>query len=124
VEGIRFGHRLVVRADIDSAALDDCVPAFALQTLVENAIQHGAAHRVEPTEVAVTATRGASGLTLTVRNDTNGASVAGGTGTGLPRLRERLTVLYGGGARLASGAVAGGAFEAVLVVPRRNERDA
>jgi LytS/YehU family sensor histidine kinase len=37
VEGIRFGDRLVVRADLAPDLLDERVPAFALQTLVENA---------------------------------------------------------------------------------------
>jgi hypothetical protein len=121
IERIRFGDRLVVRADIADRLLDERVPAFALQTLVENAVQHGAAPRVAPTEIVVAAADSASELTLSVRNACNGAAVgtaASGTGTGLARLRERLAVLHGTAASLVSRPDGNGGFEAVLVVPR------
>lgn len=125
VEQIRFGNRLVIRADIPPALLDERVPSFALQTLVENAVRHGAAPRVAPTEIAVTAVDGASDLTLTVRNtgDARPHALVEGEGTGLTRLRERLAMLYGGAARLSARALDAGGFEAVLVVPRlRSQR--
>ncbi|HET7228762.1 MAG TPA: histidine kinase [Longimicrobium sp.] len=120
VERIRFGDRLSVRADVDEGLLDERVPPFALQTLVENAVRHGAAHRVAPTEIAVTAARTASQLSLTVRNPTGPRPPGGpddGTGTGLVRLRERLKLLYGDAAGLTCGAREDGSYEAVLVVP-------
>ena len=125
VERIRFGDRLVVRADIADHLLGERVPAFALQTLVENAVQHGAAPRVAPTEIIVTAADSAADLTLSVRNAFDGATVrnvAPGTGTGLLRLRERLAVLYGTAASLVSRPDGNGGFEAVLVVPRDRGR--
>ncbi|HYR06990.1 MAG TPA: sensor histidine kinase, partial [Longimicrobium sp.] len=72
VERIRFGDRLVVRDDMPEGLLDARVPAFALQTLVENAVRHGAAPRVAPTEIVVTAANSGSGLTLSVRNSGDG----------------------------------------------------
>ena len=86
--------RLHVRSEIPQDLLDERVPSFALQTLVENAVQHGATPRVAATEIVVSAARGSNQLTLAVRNtgdakpSTNGA----GSGTGLTRLRERLDV--------------------------------
>ncbi|MBW3655718.1 MAG: histidine kinase [Gemmatimonadetes bacterium] len=127
VERIRFGERLVVRAEIPADLLDERVPAFALQTLVENAVRHGAAPRVAATEIVVSATGSASELTLSVRNSGDGkpAPAAGaGAGTGLARLRERLAVLYGSAARLACGPAADGGYEALLVVPRQRGRTA
>jgi hypothetical protein len=47
-----------------------------------------------------------------------------GAGTGLARLRERLTVLYGGSATLSSHPVSSGGYEAVLTVPRNRQSDA
>jgi hypothetical protein len=123
VEQIRFGERLVVQADLPADLDAERVPTFALQTLVENAVQHGAAPRVAPTEIAITGKRSRSELVIAVRNSgdsaaptTNGA----GTGTGLARLRERLTVLYGGLATLTSEPIPGGGYEAVLTVPVGN----
>jgi LytS/YehU family sensor histidine kinase len=121
VEHIRFGDRLRVRAEVDAELLDERVPAFALQTLVENAVRHGAAHRVAPTEIVVTAAGTDADLTLSVRNTGDRPAprpANDGTGTGLSRLRERLALLYGDAARLTCGAREDGGYEAVLVVPR------
>ena len=116
-----------MRADLADGLLDECVPAFALQTLVEKAVRHGAAPRVAPTEIVVTAAGSAWELTLSVWNTGNGAPAGltiAGAGTGLARLRERLAVLYGSAARLTSGSAADGGFEAVLVVPRPGAKGA
>jgi two-component system, LytTR family, sensor kinase len=119
LERIRFGDRLVVRSDFAESVLDDYIPAFALQTLVENAVRHGVARRVAPTEIVVTATGSDSELTLSVRNSGDAEpAVSGATGTGLARLRESLGVLYGSAARLGCGPATDGGYEAVLVVPR------
>ena len=127
VEQIRFGERLVVKAEIPPDLETERVPSFAVQTLVENAVQHGAAPRVAPTEIAITGTRSSSELVISVRNsgDNDAPRTNGnGTGTGLTRLRERLTVLYGGSATLVSGPAANGGYEAVLTVPRNRPIDA
>jgi LytS/YehU family sensor histidine kinase len=124
IERICFGDRLAVRADMDIGLLDERVPAFALQTLVENAVHHGAAPRIAPTEIVIAAAGSASELTLSVRNTSDGAAVRtadAGVGTGLARLRERLAVLHGSAARLACHPVGDGGYEAVLVVPRHRE---
>jgi LytS/YehU family sensor histidine kinase len=131
VEQIRFGERLVVKADLPADMESERVPSFALQTLVENAVQHGAAPRIAPTEIAITGMRRGSELVISVRDREWGVGVGGGvvrtsgngTGTGLARLRERLRVLYGGSATLVSGPVAGGGYEALLTVPRNRPND-
>ncbi len=123
LEGIRFGDRLRVSANISPAILDAQVPPFVLQTLVENAVRHGAAPRVAPTDIVVTATGSRTELTLSVRNSTDAVSAPhdhSGMGTGLRRLRERLDVLYGAAGRLAAGPHPDGGFEAMLVLPRKD----
>ena len=119
VEQIRFGDRLHIRSDIPPDLLDERVPSFALQTLVENAVQHGATPRVAPTEIVVSAEMSAKELTLAVRNtgDAKTSTNGTGSGTGLARLRERLAVLYGGAATLTTRPMTQGGYEAVLVVP-------
>lgn len=126
LEGIRFGDRMRVSANIEPRLLEARVPTFALQTLVENAVRHGAAPRVAPTDIVMTAAGTRSELTLTVRNTgdvVSGQRVESGTGTGLQRLRERLDVLHGGAARLTYGPLREGGFEAVLVLPRERAVD-
>ena len=121
VEHIRFGDKLRLSTDVSRDCLDERVPAFALQTLVENAVRHGAANRVAPTEITVTAARTTSQLSLSVRNTRDpkaSVSLKNGTGTGLSRLRERLKLLYGDAARLTCSEREDGSFEAVLVIPR------
>ena len=122
VEHLRFGDRLRVRAEVDPELLDERVPSFALQTLVENAVRHGAANRVAPTEIVVTARVTDSVLSLSVVNDGDTPPpipAENGVGTGLSRLKERLGFLYGDKARLTSGPREHGGFEAILIVPRR-----
>lgn len=123
VERIRFGERLRVHADLGDAA-GALIPAFALQTLVENAVRHGAAPRVEPTEVRVEARVTPALLRVTVRDDGAGADPAvlaaggGASGTGLRHLRDRLAALYGGSARLDLATRPDGGFTAALRLPR------
>jgi two-component system LytT family sensor kinase len=122
IEQMRFGERLVLNAELPPDMESERVPSFALQTLVENAVQHGAAPRVAPTEIAVTATCSDTELVISVRNsgDADASGTNGnGTGTGLARLRERLTVLYGGAATLVARPMTAGGYEAVLTVPRK-----
>ncbi len=124
VEHIRFGDRLRVRAELDPNLLDQRVPSFALQTLVENAVRHGAANRVAPTDIVVTAALTEASLSLSVWNTADALPLRhaeNSVGTGLSRLRQRLAFLYDDAARLTCGARADGGFEAVLVIPRRGE---
>jgi hypothetical protein len=120
IERIRFGDRLRVQVRVDEAAGEATLPAFALQTLVENAVRHGAAPRVEPTDVTVTAALEDGRLVVGVQDSGGGATAAqlAAGGTGLARLRERLEALYGRRSRLEVGNAPGGGFAALLVVPQ------
>jgi two-component sensor histidine kinase len=127
IESLRFGERLRVQADIAPDALDALTPAFALQTLVENAIRHAAAPRVEPTAIRIGASRDDDLLALSVHDDGAGAQpprVDASAGTGLRRLRERLSWLCGTAARLEITTAPGAGFEARLLLPQAALRTA
>lgn len=132
IERIRFGDRLVVTVDIAGVAgnadhstttSSALIPSFALQTLVENAVRHGAAPRVEPTTVAISARFEAGVLTLAVHDTGAGATAAQrgqSSGTGLVRLEDRLRVLTRGQARLELSAPGTAGFAATLIVPQES----
>ncbi|WP_144240848.1 sensor histidine kinase [Dyella japonica] len=103
IEQLRFGERLQVAATLPADLMDAALPSFALQTLVENAVRHGAAPKRGTTHLHVQASNEHGRLCLMVSDDGVGAEPAAmnqGGGTGLQRLRERLTWLYGRNARL------------------------
>lgn len=96
IEKIRFGDRLRPTFDITPEASTAALPSFSIQTLVENAVRHGASPVIEPTDIAVNA-QIINGKLIVIVSD-NGAGVSDSpdkSGTGLKRLRERLAVLYG-----------------------------
>jgi len=120
IECIRFGDRLDVREEIDAAAHGAMLPSFALQTLVENAVRHGAAPRAEATTLTIGAHVSADTLRLSVADDGAGAGatqIESGSGTGLRRLRERLKYLYGTRAQLQIASAAGEGLRATLSLP-------
>ena len=120
VETLRFAQRLRVEADLDAAARESLVPAFAVQTLVENAVRHGAAPLVRTTCIRVVAQRRGDVLHLSVDDDGAGASTdALNRGTGLARLRERLAWLCGDAAQLAVRTSPGAGFHAELQLGQR-----
>lgn len=111
IEQLRFGDRLRVCATLPDALLDMRLPSFALQTLVENAVRHGAAPKVGATRLQISAGASDGRLELVVNDDGVGADPAAvqrSGGTGLRRLRERLSYLYGGAAALDIAASAQG----------------
>jgi signal transduction histidine kinase len=121
IEQMRLGDRLRVEPRIEAAALHALVPAFALQTLVENAVRHAAENRLEPTTLRLAARLDGDALRVTVDDDGPGAAPAQleRTGGGLARLRERAAGLLGPEARLELSSLPGAGFSARLRVPQR-----
>jgi signal transduction histidine kinase len=123
IEEIRFGDRLRVHVAVDPVLHTCTLPSFALQTLVENAVRHAAAPRVETTDIHIAATLQHDVLIVTVADNGAGADIERieqGAGTGLRRLRERLSWLYGNGARLEVTTAPGEGFSARLILPQQS----
>jgi len=98
---VRFGRdKLQIRKEIDPDTLEMVVPSMILQPLVENALRHGIAPKIEGGTIILRAKRGRGRLIVEVIDDGVGISeqrqteVYGG-GIGISNVRERLKVLYG-----------------------------
>ena len=101
IEQARLEERLTVVMNIAPETLDARVPHLILQPLVENAIRHGIAPRIEPGRVEISAARGPDDrLHLEVRDDGRGVDqdnqVRIRRGVGLTNIRSRLEQLYDG----------------------------
>jgi signal transduction histidine kinase len=97
VEEARFGDRLAVTFAVPADLLDAPVPSFLLQPIVENAVRHGVAPRVEGGHIAIGAAREPGALVLTVEDDGPGfgEDPFAAQGMGLAATRERLALRYG-----------------------------
>jgi len=101
IEMIRFGNdKLQFFKEVDDASLDSFIPSMLLQPLVENAIKHGLAPRLEGGQIYFRAHLVDGKLALEIED--NGIGIAPerlsevyGGGIGISNVNERLRLLYG-----------------------------
>jgi LytS/YehU family sensor histidine kinase len=94
---IRFSDRLSIEKEIDPDALSARVPGLVLQPLVENAVRHGIAKKINPGAIRITATKEGGMLKMTVEDDGPGLQgEPNENGVGLQNIRQRLEQLYSG----------------------------
>jgi len=126
LEQLRLGDRLRVDARLDEEALDQLVPSFLLQPLVENAVRHGIAPLARGGTIAVVARVDSHRLVISVSDDGAGAcedDVREAGGLGLRALRERVAVRYDGAARMDVHTSPGNGMRVGLVLPLLDEAD-
>jgi len=101
IEQVRFGARLTVERATEPAALPCLVPPLLIQPLIENAVKHGVADRVEGGTIRIEARRRGAALEIVVENPRDPeAPPRRGSGLGLDNVRQRLTALDPRRARL------------------------
>jgi two-component system, LytTR family, sensor histidine kinase AlgZ len=104
IERVRFGDRLRYDLDVPDELRGVPVPAFAVQSVVENSVKHAVSARKDGARLAVRARRDAGRLRLEITDDGPGFPTASEAiwraGHGLDALRARLDALYGPAARL------------------------
>jgi two-component system LytT family sensor kinase len=127
LERVRYGDRLDVRLSLAPGLERVRVPFLVLQPLVENALRHGVARRVDegPGVVEVVARRDDASLRLEVRDNGPGPAAANGSGdrrgtgshVGLASVRARLGALYGDRGTLELAGAQGGGMVATIRLP-------
>jgi two-component system LytT family sensor kinase len=98
IEKVRFAERLQVSVDVPGDLLPAQVPSLILQPMVENAVKHGIAKRLQGGAIRIAASRSNGKITLSVFND--GPSLPADwekiqCGVGISNVRTRLQGLYG-----------------------------
>ena len=121
IQRARFGDRLQVRTAIADAARDVRIPPLLLQPIVENAIHHGLAARLDAGRIDITADVDGPVLRLMVTDDGSGEVsevIAGPERVGLGNTRARLEALYGSRARLELAPAVGRGARVTIEIPR------
>ena len=109
IQALRFGSRLRFSLALDDAIANLVIPPMLIQPLVENAVVHGIEPAREGGEIALSARLSSHNegerLVLEVRDTGVGFGNDGGKGSGLglTHVRERLSRLFDGDARLTIG---------------------
>jgi two-component system, LytTR family, sensor kinase len=123
VEVVRFGHeKLHIVKAIEPETENLMIPSMILQPLVENAIRHGLAHKIEGGTITLRASRKNQRLMIEVKDD--GAGIPErkreeiyASGIGISNVNERLRVLFGDQFSLAVESEPGQGTLVSVVIP-------
>ena len=120
IEQQRLGERMEVRWDLRELPGDAPLPPLVLQPLVENAVYHGIQPASEPGVVCISGRYRRGQVNLSVRNslpqDPNRSSNNIGNRMAMENVRQRLTAMYPGAARVTESRIEGD-YQVRLVFP-------
>jgi len=120
IQKTRFADRLTVSIDVPSDLDTAQVPSLILQPMVENAVQHGIAHRAQGGTVSISASHTNHQLNIRIAND--GPSLPPNwehsrAGIGITNVRTRLATLYGAASAFNLSNRPSGGVEVLLSLP-------
>ena len=117
IEQARFGDRLRIDITAPAELHALCVPILILQPLVENAIRHGIAKKVDAGLITIRCSRAGEDLLIELEDDGGGFDTERGNGIGLENTRARLEHLYDDRDRLNIAERPGRGVRATLRIP-------
>jgi two-component system, LytTR family, sensor kinase len=122
IERIRFGERLRVEIKVNDTVLDEMVPVFILQPIVENAVKHGVEEHLGPSLIRITAQPDGTGGFLSMEVSNNGPASSSPDGkieerVGLTNTRARLQAMFGPQANLELQPNQKGGFATRILIP-------
>jgi signal transduction histidine kinase len=117
IEKIRYGARLEVTTDVPERCLQQLVPSFSLQPLVENAIKHAVAQSSRCVTIQIRVSCDDARMQITVADDGPGLVSPIRLGVGLNNMLDRLRHLFGQGASLKIGNNSGRGANVTMTIP-------
>jgi len=118
LEQLRHRDRLRIEVSINQELLNAVVPPLICQTLVENALKHGAHASNQPGTVKYALTGDQKSVRFQVRNPGYLKAATLSSGMGLINAQRRLQLIYGRKAALSLRMINPGEVIAELVLPR------
>jgi two-component system, LytTR family, sensor histidine kinase AlgZ len=94
IEQLRFGERLKINWQLDSAAAQAMVPSLLLQPLVENAVRHGVEPSAEGCVVRIETSVKRGQAIVCITNSVPAHGSQPGHGIALKNVRERLKLMH------------------------------
>ncbi len=129
IEQVRLGDRMRVSLESAPELHDVLLPHLILQPLVENAIRHGIAPRLEGGTLALTVSAHGSHARIVIHNTYDPARAARrrgdavSVGLGLANTAERLAARYGDAHRFSATGDPANGWRVVLDIPREDARE-
>lgn len=133
IEQARFGDRLRVEMDIDPRVASIMIPPLILQPLIENAVKHGLAPKLEGGVLRIRAIDDEDRALFRIQDDGVGwplqtpaaapRSQNGVGGRGLKNVTERLRALYGDRASLRVHRSTGEGTEIIVAIPKDESKN-
>ena len=122
IERLRLGDRLRLVIDVEDRALDGHLPALLLQPLIENAVKHDIAGKINGGDLTVSARCRERRLLIEVVNSSSvpgPSNGAAGTslGVGQENVKRRLRLMYGREARFQAGPGGKGSYRVCIDIP-------
>jgi len=118
LEQLRYRDRLRIEVSINKDLLSAVVPPLICQTLIENALKHGAHAGDQPGTVKYALSGDQKSVRFQVRNPGYLKALPRSNGTGLINAQRRLQLIYGRKAALTLRMIDPGEVLAELVLPR------
>lgn len=119
IQQIRFNDRLNVSFDIDPKSLQEKIPSFILQPLVENAIKHGISVSSKAGNISISSSSRDDKLILKVENDGSRIDFRNfREGIGITNTRERLHQLYNSRSSFELQNSSGEGVAAIVIIPK------
>lgn len=95
IEEVRFGHRLTYSIDCEESILEEKIPRFLLQPLVENAIKHGISKIASAGIISVKISEAENNILIKIHDNGPDFGESFGGGFGLRSIKEKLKIVYG-----------------------------